>query len=226
MRCLIVDDEPMARSSLKRLCSLVEEIQSIETCGSAIEAFKLLKENSFDLLFLDIEMPEMNGLELLDSLSSHPHVIITSSNKDYAFRAFEYEVSDFLAKPIPMARFMKAMTRIIGKQQEAVEAPDHLFVKSEGRRIKVKFDDVLFVESIKDYVIIRTNKAKVVVHITLKKLLAHLSVDSRFMQVHRSFICNLNEIIDVEDGTVVIQDHVVPVSRAYRKLLLQKLNTL
>ena len=226
MRCLIVDDEPMACGSLRRLCSLVEEIHSVETCGSSLEAFKLLKDSSFDLVFLDIEMPEMNGLELLESLDSYPHVIITSANKDYAFQAFEYEVSDFLAKPITIARFMKAMSRIITKHQEVLEIPDHLFVRSEGRRIKVRLDDVLFVESIKDYVIIRTKKTKVVVHITLKKLLKHLSVDPRFMQIHRSFICNLNEIVDVEEGTVLVNDHVVPVSRTYKKTLLEKLNTL
>lgn len=226
MNCLIIDDEGMARAALKRLCAKVDEIQLVETCSNALDGLKMLKSGVFDLLFLDIEMPEVSGLDLLESLENKPKVIITSSKTDYAFQAFEFQVDDFLAKPISFGRFMKAIDKINKKNVTVPDVPDHIFVKTDGKRVKVNFADIMYLEAMKDYVIVKIPTGRLVVHTTLKKFRAHLAIDDRFMQVHRSYIVNIDQITNIADNCVILGDNAVPVSRSYQGALSERINSI
>ena len=226
MNCLIIDDEEMARAALKRLCGQVEEIDLVETCSNVLDGLKLLKSVVYDLLFLDIEMPEVSGLDLLESLEKKPKVIITSSKTDYAFQAFEFQVDDFLAKPISFGRFIKAIEKINKRNKSLSDVPDHIFVRADGKRVKVDFSEILFLEAMKDYVIVKRSIGKLIVHTTLKRFKAHLAIDDRFMQVHRSYIVNIDHIMNIEDNCIILGENAVPISRSYQRAFSERINSL
>lgn len=232
LKCVIVDDELMARLSLERLCEKREELEIIGIFDQSTEGLNFLREKIVDVLFLDVEMPGLNGLELLDQLSYMPSVILTTSKTEYAFDAFQYQVTDYLKKPISLPRFMQAVDKVIDKKT-AVKAPaapkntdpNEIYVKTEGRYIRIEYDNILYVENVGDYVKIRTNQGSHIVYATMKNLEEKLN-PKFFFRVHRSFIINLSKIVDIEESNLVIADKVIPISRANKPELLEKLNIL
>lgn len=230
LQAIIVDDDPMARNSLEHLCKRVENLELVDICENAPDALRTVKEKAVDLIFLDIEMPGMTGLELLEQLPYSPQIIFTTSNKDYAFEAFEYEVTDFLKKPIQQNRFLKAVEKAEHRFQQLqavahASAGKEIYVKASGKLIRLNYEDILYFENVGDYIKVVTNDKNHIIHGTIKGLDEKLDYP-RFLKVHRSFIVNLDKIKDIEDSTIVIEKKVIPVSRAHKPILMQSLNIL
>lgn len=234
LKCVIVDDELMARLSLERLCEKREELEILGIFDQPTECLNFLRQQVIDLLFLDVEMPGLNGLELLDQLSYMPAVILTTSKTEYAFDAFQYQVTDYLKKPISLPRFMQAVDKVIEKRGSvkttapaAVKEADvnEIYVKTEGRYIRIVYENILYIENVGDYVKIRTATGSHIVYATMKNLEEKLN-PKYFFRVHRSFIINLSKIVDIEESNLVIADKVIPISRANKPELLEKLNIL
>lgn len=230
IKAIIVDDELMARKALERLCSKTDIIETVGICSSAAEALALLEEVDVDLLFLDIEMPELSGLEMIEQLSYLPQVIFTTANKQYAFEAFEYDITDFLKKPITQPRFLKAIDKVVIKQEQlnavtAESQANEIYVKVDGRLVRIPFSTIQYFENVGDYVSVVSDLGKYIIHGTLKGIDARLK-NPRLIKIHRSYIINLDRVIDIEDNTVVIEKKVIPISRAHKSVLMQRLNIL
>lgn len=230
MNCLIVDDELMARKSLEKFCSKSIELTLIGTCENAEDALLLLQKNEIDLLFLDIEMPGMNGLELLEVLPYMPQVIFTTSNKEYAFEAFEYDITDFLKKPITQPRFDKAVAKAKKQQGQLTaiaqsSANEEIYVRADKKLTRLPFDSILYFENVGDYVKVHSTSGAFVFHYTIKTLETKLT-HPRFLKVHRAFIVNMSKIIDIQDNSLTIGDSVIPISRAHKSVLMNAINLL
>lgn len=227
MKCLIVDDDQMARESLKMMCEKIEELEVLGLCESGIEAIKRIKSEEIDLIFLDIQMPDLTGMDLIKTVENLPLVIFTTSHAEYAVEAFEHRVTDFLTKPIEFPRLLKAVD--YAKEQLATDGDTkqmrELFIKVDGRYVRLNLDDVLYIESLGDYVTFRTEKDKYVVHSTLKNIDEKIKND-HFLKVHRSYIVNLSKVVDIEETNMVIHDKVVPISRAHKPILMNKIKTI
>jgi two-component system response regulator LytT len=230
LKSLIVDDDAMARTSLDIFCKKVEEVEVVGVCENALEARNFLKENEIDLLFLDVEMPGLTGVELVQTTDHLPDIIFISSRKEYAADAFEFQdlVVDFIPKPVSLPRLKVAIERALEKrkEEEALSLQkDYVFVRSEGRLIRIDLNDLQYVETVGDYVAFQTSKEKFMVHSTLSNIDKKLE-HSDFLKVHRSYIVNLSKIVDIADNTIVIGKKVIPVSRAFRPILLKRINPL
>lgn len=231
MTCLIIDDSPMARAALR---SLIEEVDFLELageCEDALSALKAMQEQPVDLLFLDVEMPRMSGLELLDSLSRKPLVILITSKRDYAVEAFEYRVLDYLVKPVTYPRFVAAVQKAKEAfQQHAgkVATPkgrEHLFVKANNTLARIGLEDILFIQALGDYVTIVTRDKRHTVHFTMKELEQRLP-PARFVRTHRSYIVALDKIDNVEENSIAIGKNLIPVSESYRGAFFSRLDFL
>ena len=224
LKCLIVDDDKMSRTSLSHLCAKDKNIELVATCENVKDALDVLTEQPVDLIFLDIEMPEASGFDLLEATVVMPHVVIISSKKEYAFDAFQYQVSDYLQKPVSWIRFKQAVEKIRSENsRESRTDSKSVFVKSEGKLIQLKVYDIDYIENVGDYAKFVTERGNHIVYITMKKLIEKLP-QNQFMKVHRSFIVNLNKIKDIEDNTLVIKKKVIPISRANKAELINRLN--
>jgi two-component system, LytTR family, response regulator len=233
MKYLIIDDNPMARAVLRQLASGIDDLNLVSECTSALEAFNCLQKEPVDLLLLDVEMPEMSGIELIQSLPTRPWVILITSKTDYAAEAFDLNVVDYIVKPVTLPRFMSAMQKvqeIQNSQQNLIEnstEKDYLFVRAEGALIKIRFDDLLWVQALVDYVqFITVSGKKYTVHATLKAVEKHLN-DARFVRSHRSYIVNVDKIDKIEEGvTIVIGKEGIPISEQYKQAVNKQLNLL
>ncbi len=227
MRCLIVDDEEMSRKIMESLCAQIEDLTVVGICTNAVEAINFLKREEVDLIFLDIEMPEMSGMDLVRTIPDLPQIIFTTSKKEYALEAFEYRVTDYVHKPVQLSRLLKAVERareIQGKGK--TRETDEIYVKVDGRLLRVDLKEVLFIESLGDYVVFNTEKKeKIIVHSTLKNIDEKIS-NPRFLKVHRSFIVNLSKIIDIQETNLVVKDKVIPISRAHKPALMNHIKML
>ncbi len=226
MKCIIVDDEKMSRLAIRKLCDGVKYLEKVEEFEDAIQAIHYIENNSVDLVFLDIQLPELTGLDLVKSVPYLPMIIFTTHHKDFALEAFEYDVVDYLLKPITFPRFLKAVQKA-RNQWEAQPSPgkakQEIFIKVDSRLVKLELDDILWVEAKGDYVLFKTDQKGYIVHSTLKNLVNKLPTE-KFIRVHRSYIVNVSKIIDIEDSTLVIRDKLIPISRTNRENLLSRLN--
>lgn len=226
MKCIIVDDDEFTRKAVEVLVSKAPVLELAAVCDSAKEAMRFIKQGGIDILFLDIEMPGMSGLQLLEALgNSRPQVIFITSKKEYAVAGFDFNVTDFLSKPVQLPRFFKAVAKAKKIQEEAgrVEQDSSLFVKTGSKFVKILFTDLLFVEGLGDYVIIHTGSGKHTVHVTMKEMEKRLGTKD-FMRVHLSYIIRLDKIAEIKDHTLMMGKHEVPVSRSHRKELISRLN--
>lgn len=237
MNCIIIDDEKMARTILKTLCNEIKSLNVLEDFPSAIQAIKYLNENVVDLIFLDIHMPDFNGLDFIRSLKNPPKIILTTSDPKFAIEAFEYDfIVDYLLKPLELSRFKKAIDKANAKQLTAVSNEDvaksaskdidnDFYVNIDRRLIKIDLPSIYLIEAKGDYIKIKTDTKDYVVHSTLKKIEEKLP-DSLFLKIHRSYIINIKKIIDIEDNSVLIKKDVIPVSRSKRPELMKRLDLL
>ncbi|SEF46368.1 LytR/AlgR family response regulator transcription factor [Flavobacterium urumqiense] len=235
MNCIIIDDEEMARAIMTQKISLYQELKLIQEFPNAIQAIKFLNHNEVDLIFLDIHMPDFTGFDFIQSLKNPPKVILVTSDKNFAFEAFEYEcIVDYLVKPITEDRFQKAIQKASSNKNtfKATEIKpiiednvNEFYINIDRRLIKIDIASINIVEAKGDYIHIKTENKNYIVHSTLKKIEDKLSKDL-FLKVHRSFIINTNKIIDIKDNSVLIAKDVIPVSRANRPELMKRLNLL
>ena len=238
MNCIIVDDEETARAVVEHLCKNVESLHVSEQFSNAIQAIKYLNQNKVDLIFLDIHMPDFTGFDFIQTLKDPPKIILTTSDKDLAIEAFEYDcIVDYLVKPITPQRFLKAIEKAnktgkVNKGQakefdgkDESERDDQLYINIDRRLIKIDLPSICLIEAKGDYILIKTETKNYTVHSTLKKIEDKLP-DDFFLKVHRSYIINIKKIIDIEDNSVLIAKDVIPVSRSNRPELMKRLNLL
>jgi DNA-binding LytR/AlgR family response regulator len=231
MNCLIVDDNEVARMAMKQLVSQVQWLNLMAECSSAIEAFNFLKTENIQLLFLDIEMPGMTGIELTKQLGNKkPLIIFTTAKSDYALEAFELNVVDYLLKPVSLPRFLQAVGRArevmdSNKQEVKFEEKEFVFVKDNGILKKLNVDEILFLEAMGDYVKVHTSQKFHVLHSTLKSIEEKLPTN-KFIRVHRSYIVALSKIDFIQEGVISIGKSSIPVAETYKAALNRKLNLL
>ena len=231
MKCLVVDDNKMARMALKQLVGQVQNLELTAECSTAMEAYNQIASNPVDLLFLDIEMPDMSGIELIKKLGNKkPLIIFTTAKTDYAVEAFELNVVDYLVKPIKQVRLMQAIERAqevleSDKEEVKVEEQGFVFVKDNGMLKRISIDDILFLEAMGDYVKVHTPQKFHVVHATLKSIEEKLPA-TKFLRVHRSYIVAINKIDYIQEGTISIGKVTIPVADTHKSNLTKRLNLL
>lgn len=233
MNVIIVDDEPLAQEVIETYVSKFPALNLVAKCNNAVEAFEVLNKEAVDLMFLDIQMPQISGIDFLKTLSNPPQVIFTTAFSEYAMDGYELNVVDYLLKPISLDRFAKAVNKAIAQGQASQEneptslnhsePSDYIFVKADKKLIKIRFDEINYIEGLKDYVILHTPNGRVVTLQTMKSLELKLPSEI-FMRVHRSFIVNLGNISIIEGNTVQINKKIIPIGKNYKDLLLKVIN--
>ena len=225
MRCIIVEDEPLARHLLAEYVKKVSYLDLIEACSTPLRALEVLRNHAIDLMFLDIQMPEITGITLLKTLQKRPLVILTTAYSEYALESYDLDVVDYLLKPITFDRFLKAVERanqrfaptVIKAAEPAAEKDSpFVFIKDGTKLVKINYDDILFVEGLKDYVTIVTKTQKIVSLQRLKALEVQLPAD-KFIRIHHSYIIALKAVDTIHKGEVQIGSHLIPISDSYRK---------
>ncbi len=219
MNCLAVDDEPLALDIITAFCDKIPFITSLATCSSGVEAIGILEQTSVDLLFLDINMPHITGLELASLLRNPPIMIFTTAYQDHALEGFNLSATDYLVKPFSFERFLKATTRAYELYTLRNTAPrpadDYVIVKVDHANVKITFDDIIFVEGLKDYVKIYSPHKNYVTKNTMKNVSERLPASS-FMRIHKSYIVNINRIESFENNHVKIAGQNIPLGGGYK----------
>jgi len=229
MNSIIVDDNKIARITLRQIASIVTDLVVAKECESAAEVVDYLKANTVDLILLDIEMPGMNGIELTKNLGSkRPLIIFTTSKKDYAVEAFELNVADYIVKPVTPARFVQAIEKardLLASNSEEVTANDDefMFIRESNIIRRLKMDEILYAEAMGDYVKLHTTQKFYAIHSTLRSVEARLPA-SNFLRIHRSFIVAINKIDTIQEGSVIVKEKPIPIADSYRAALSKKIN--
>lgn len=228
LKCIVVDDDHMARKALERLCEKKDSLDLVGIFENGRDALNYLEKEAVDLMFLDVEMPELSGLELLNLVPVLPMIIFTTSKTEYAYDAFEFQAVDYLRKPLTLLRFEHAVNKameLMQKRQVAQAEAEEIYIKEDGRYIRIPCEEILFFENVGDYIRIKTQKGQHIIHGTLKGVDEKLN-DSRFVKVHRTYIINLSKIKDIEENSIVIDKTVIPISRAHKADLMGRLKVL
>lgn len=235
IKTIIVDDEPLALDIVESFVGKMPSLELVGRCENAIEAMEMLKAKEVDLMFLDIQMPQITGIDFLKSLRNPPLVIFTTAFAEYAVDGFELDAVDYLLKPISMDRFMKAVSKATDRIQikkqgnSTIEeiGDDYFFVKSDKKLIKVNFSDIIYIEGLKDYVIIRMENSRVIALQTMKSLEEKLQ-SLNFRRVHRSYIVNIDKIIALDGNALEVMEKgqvkSIPIGKNYRDDLLDLIN--
>ncbi|MCB0837570.1 MAG: response regulator transcription factor [Bacteroidetes bacterium] len=236
IRAIAVDDEPLALEVIQRFAAKIPGLDLIAVFGNPIEAVQYLQTESIDLIFLDIQMPDITGIQFLQSLAESPMIIFTTAYSQYAVDSYELNAVDYLLKPIPFDRFLKAVNKAI-MQMKAHEALEHqtetppeseanhgevnyLFIKSDTRFFKVDYKDILYIEGMRDYIAVHTPTQKILTLMSMTKMLAKLP-ERDFMRVHKSYIIGLNHISLIQNNRVIVSDKEIPISHSYKDAFLK-----
>ncbi|MEX0844387.1 MAG: LytTR family DNA-binding domain-containing protein [Balneolaceae bacterium] len=229
LSCFIIDDEPLAVEVLESHISKLDSIEIAGTFGNAIKAFEALKETQVDLLFLDIQMPKLSGVEFLKTLQQPPKVIFTTAYREYALDGFELNAVDYLLKPISFERFLKAVNKALdipdkspAYSHNSTHDEDYFFVSSGKEYVKIRVSDILFLESKGDYVLIKTSNKEVKTHTTLTSMEEKLQ-ERGFTRVHRSFMVNMSRVESWSKTDVKVGQEIIPIGRSFKKQAIQKL---
>lgn len=225
-RCLIVDDEKLARDLIQNFISHFPYLEVSGTCKSAIEAMQLLGSEEYDIMFLDINMPQLSGLDLLRQSNNLPLTILTTAHSEHALESYELDVVDYLLKPIDIGRFTKAISKVIGRLNKPTlqslhpkeKQPTFFFVKSEYKKIKIEFSQINYIEAMEKYIRIHTSNERILTLMSMSKIMEQLPSDD-FVRIHRSYIVNKNKIDVIEGNRVVIDEIKLPISKANRKMV-------
>lgn len=225
IRCVITDDDAMSRMILKEFISKDNELELIQEFDNPVNAINFIKNNSFDLLFLDIEMPEMNGIELLEALNKNiPQTIFTTSYTDFAISAFKFNVSGYLVKPFQFSEFTKAVLKVKeALQKKPVDPQSYLFVKNGSAISKISTQDLQLIECIGDYVNLYTDKDKFTIHATMKSM-ENKFAGNEFIRVHRSYIIRIGKIEKIEDDCITFGKKQIPIGKTYKQEVYSRLN--
>lgn len=222
LRVIIIDDEPLAINVLKNYAEQIKQLQLVNTFSNAIDATSFLQENEVDIIFLDINMPILDGLNFLESLHVSPMIVITTAHEEYALKSFELEVLDYLVKPIPFPRFLKTVNRIISLKQgasntgsQSTNEKPSIFVKVDKKKLqKIFLDEIVVVESLKDYIRIKTTSAKYIIHKTLGSFTDELPSD-KFLRIHRSYTIAIDKIEAIEGNSLEVDGIRYTIGRSY-----------
>jgi DNA-binding LytR/AlgR family response regulator len=230
---LIVDDEPLALDILETYISQMPDLHLVARCSNALEAREALAQNTVDLMFLDIQMPQLTGIEFVKTLQKPPLIVFTTAYSNYAIEGFELSALDYLVKPIPLDRFMKAVNKAteqleLMRREESGsgvgDGLDFFFVKADKKLVKVNFDDIVYIEGLKDYVIIRLSHSRVITLQTMKSLEEKLP-NPQFRRIHRSFIVAMDKILAIEGSMIEVMEKdkpkLIPIGKNYKDELLE-----
>jgi DNA-binding LytR/AlgR family response regulator len=230
IKCIIVDDEPMARDVIRRYIEKMPNLKLEGEFGNAIKATIFLQEQSVDIIFLDIKMPQLSGTDFVRSLRNVPKIIFTTAHKEYAHEGFELDVIDYLLKPIRFDRFLKAVNKAFPQKQQEIElhgtveksqpAASFIYLRVDRKMIKVLLNDIVYIESDKDYVKVFTEKNFIITRQTIASVEAMLS-ESQFIRIHRSYIISLSKLKSFTTETVEIGGKEIPISKSYRNNFLK-----
>lgn len=221
INCLIVDDEPLAQDIIANYVLQNDQLILIKKCSTAFEAFEILHQQQIDLMFLDVKMPALNGIDFLKSLKNPPAVIFTTAFSEYAAASYDLEAMDYLLKPITLARFEKSLAKFFKQQPIVVnEEKDYAYFKVSGKLIKVGHNAILYAQSIKDYILLATVNGNLIVHMTMKHL-NELLPESKFARVHRSYIVNLSKVGVIAKNQILIENIEIPIGDSFKDEFLK-----
>jgi DNA-binding LytR/AlgR family response regulator len=231
MNCIAVDDEVLALKKIKRYAEKIDYLNLLGTFDNALSTFSFLRENHIDLIFLDIQMDEFTGIQLLETIKDPPYVILTTAYDEYALKAYELDVMDYLLKPIPFERFVKAVEKVYARflkdhqspgkttRMEIASAqpdkPEYTFVKSGNKTVKMYYNKILYIEGMRDYLQIHTEDSKIMTLLNFKTI-QDLLDPQKFIRVHKSYIVAIDKIDYIENNAIKIRDKLIPVSSSYK----------
>jgi two-component system LytT family response regulator len=221
LKCVVVDDEPMAREIIETYIDKIPNLKVIASCKNAAEAILFAQENEVDLFFLDINMPEISGLSFAKIIKNKSQIIFTTAYREYAIDGFNLNVVDYLLKPISFDRFLEAVQKV-SQSEIAKNNNDFMFVRSDRKMVKIDFNSILFIESLSDYLKIFTTEKIIVIRETITSLEEKLP-SKKFIRIHRSFIVSLKNISSYTNEFIEINQKALPISRSYKESVLQKL---
>jgi len=225
LNCIIIDDEPLSQDVLEDFVKACPELRLVTICNDALEAGELLKKESIDLLFLDINMPRLSGIGFIKSLKEPPLVILVTAYPEYAIDGFEIEALDYLLKPVAFGRFRTAVNRAVErfstKEDKSVQ---HLMVRSNKKNYRINFDEIIYLEAQGDYVRFITEGLSLMVHGTMKEFLEQLPVN-QFERIHKSYVIALDKVVYLEGNQVKLGEYKLPVSLSYKDALVEKLKS-
>jgi DNA-binding LytR/AlgR family response regulator len=237
MKCVIIDDEPLAVELLEDFVRKVESLELVSTFNNAIDAVSFINQNNVDLIFLDIQMPHFSGIDFLNTIEKKPLVIFTTAYSDYAVEGFNLGAVDYLVKPIPFHRFLKSVVRAqqVLNPAAAIQAisdnttvpeieQDFMFVRAEYENVKMNFADILFIEGLKDYVKIYTTDNKFTLTLISLIKLENLLSSKGFSRIHRSYIINIKHVKSIQKNKVLISDKRIPISESYKNAFFERIN--
>ena len=228
IKAIIVDDDELCRAVISDLLEEVEEIECVANFGNALDAFKFLNENDVDVIFLDVEMPKMGGMELLRNLQIKPLVVMITSHDEFALESYEYDVTDFLKKPLNTPRFLKTIEKIkktLVGEATVKKNDDYIFIKSDSKLVQIKLEDIHWVEALGNYMRLHTDKEKHTVLSTMKEIESKLPTKD-FIRIQRSFIVRLDKILSIEDNYVIMKNKEIHIGKAYKDEFNNRLNFL
>lgn len=234
MRCLVVDDEPLARQLIESYIHRVDGLSLVKSCSNAVEAFTIIQQQQIDLVFLDIQMPQITGIDLLKTLKQRPRIILTTAYREYAVDAYDLDVTDYLLKPILFERFLRSISKIYQLKQpnelvneEISKWPSYeeayTYLKEDREMVKVFLKDILYIESLRDYVRVKTTSKQIVTYQKISYLEQKLP-EGKFIRVHRSFIIALDKVSSFSNSSVKINTFDIPIGRNYKNQALNALN--
>lgn len=229
-KCLIVEDEPLAVEIISEYIGQLPELELVSVCISAVEAIQVLHTTEVDIIFLDIHLPRMSGMDFIRSLKKKPQVILITAHREYAIEGYELEVADYLLKPVSFSRFVMAVNKIVGKQsviktEEQQVAKDHIYVNVSRKRLKLFYSEMIYLESKREYVNIVTNEGSFLTKIQLSEIEQQLE-KAKFIRIHRSFIVSKEKIRAYNATEIEISTFHLPIGRNYKEQVLLQLNSL
>jgi len=227
INCLVVDDEPIARDGIMEHIAQVDFLYPIATCKNAVEASMELRKNQVDLVFLDIQMPKITGIDFLKNLQNPPQVIITTAFPEYAIEGYELNILDYLLKPISFERFFKAALKAqnhfsLQAINQTSSNQAYFFIKANQKIEKIYMDDVLYIEALSNHIIIYTRENKYIAYMSFKGIESQLP-KNRFLKIHKSFIVSVDAIKTIDNDEIILENKTLPISKSYKTLVTERI---
>lgn len=228
INCLVVDDEPIAREGIMEYIRQIDYLNPVAQCKSAVEAAGLLQKSSIDLIFIDIQMPKLSGIEFVKALADPPLIIFTTAYSEYALEGFELDVVDYLLKPISFSRFLKAVEKaqsyLHARYKDVSITLDFFFIRCNGKIEKIMMADVIYIEAMSNYVIIHTHQKKYITYVTFSGIEEQLPADL-FVRIHKSYLVSISAIQTIDGNEVILGSTRLPLSKNYRSEVMGRIET-